>query len=109
MEEKHNVMLFRQDLPGFGEPTHGSWDGFQRINTETKSGGIIGVFKQFAPANERWITVKYLDPEKQYEVKLAPSGKIVKTASGKELQNNGFKIVFEDDFQGELYEVVELN
>ena len=57
----------------------------------------------------RWVTIKYLDPEKQYEVKLAPSGEIVKTASGKELQNNGFKVVFEDDFQGELYEVVELN
>jgi alpha-galactosidase len=109
MEEKHSVMLFRQDLPGFGEPQHGSWDGFQRINTETKSGGIVGVFKQFARSKERWVTIKYLDSEKKYEVILAPSREIIKTASGKDLQEKGFKVVFEDDFQGELYEVAEVD
>lgn len=109
MENKHQVMLYRQDLPGFGEPAHGSWDGFQRINSETKSGGIVGVFKQFATTNERWVTINYLDPEKEYNVIQAPSEKVVFTGSGKELQTKGFKINFENDFQGELYEVSEKN
>ncbi|MCF6357393.1 MAG: alpha-galactosidase, partial [Draconibacterium sp.] len=74
MENKYQIMLFRQDLPGFGEPANGSWDGFQRINTETKSGGIIGVFKQFAKDNERWVTINYLDSEKNYQVMLAATG-----------------------------------
>ena len=101
-------MLFRQDLPGFGEPTHGSWDGFQRINTETKSGGIIGVFKQFSKENERWITVNYLDSAKKYFVVQATTGLIILEATGEELQNKGFKVVFEEEFQGELYEVAEV-
>lgn len=105
MGNKYQVMLFRQDLPGLGEPAHGSWDGFQRINTETKTGGIIGVFKQFAASGERWVTIDYLDPEKVYEISLAPEGEIVERETGKELQEKGFKVVFEDDFQGELYEV----
>ncbi len=105
MENKHQIMLFRQDLPGFGEPEHGSWDGFQRINTETQSGGIVGVFKQFSPVKEHWITVNYLDPEKKYKVTQATTGKLLISASGNELQNKGFKVNFEDDFQGELYEV----
>ncbi len=109
MEEKHGIMLFRQDLPGFGEPAYGSWDGFQRINSETKSGGIIGLFKQFAAVNERWVTVKHLDFEKQYAVKHAPSGEIVFTGNGRELQEKGFKVIFEDEFQGELYEVTVVN
>jgi len=109
MENKHQVMLFRQDLPGFGEPAHGSWDGFQRINTATESGGIIGVFKQFASNNERWVTINYLDPNNQYEVKLAPTGEVIQSASGKELRDKGFKVVFNEDFQGELYEITNVN
>ncbi len=105
MEEQHGIMLFRQDLPGFGEPAHGSWDGFQRINTETKSGGIVGVFKQFAKDNERWVTINYLDSAKNYIVVQAPTGLIVAKGNGKQLRDKGFKVVFNNDFQGELYEV----
>ena len=105
MENKHQIMLFRQDLPGFGEPQHGCWDGFQRINTGTKSGGIIGVFKQFSAVDEQWVTMKYLDDEREYLVKLAPSGQVVTSGTGKELREKGFKVVFEKDVEGELYEV----
>lgn len=107
MEEKHQIMLFRQDLPGFGEPAHGSWDGFQRINTDTKSGGIVGVFKQFSHTNEHWVTIDFLDSEKKYKVVQAPGHKTVAEGTGEELQLKGFKVVFEDDVQGELYEVAE--
>jgi alpha-galactosidase len=108
MEEKHNIMLFRQDLPGFGEPMNGSWDGFQRINTETQSGGIIGVFKQFSNVNERWVTINYLDPDTKYIVTEAPTDKVVTEATGAQLGSRGFKVVFEEQFQGELYEVREV-
>lgn len=107
MENKHGIMLFRQDLPGFGEPVHASWDGFQRINTETKSGGIVGVFKQFSTIEEQWITVDFLDEKKDYIVKLAPTGKIVARGTGSELRRKGFKVFFEEEVQGELFEVTE--
>lgn len=108
MENKHGIMLYRQDLQGFGEPAHGSWDGFQRINTDIKTGGIVGVFKQFSEVNEQWVTVNYLDIGKNYVVVHASTGRIVLKTTGKELQNKGFKVVFEEEFQGELYEVSEI-
>lgn len=105
MQDKHNIMLFRQDLPGFGEPAHGSWDGFQRINTETKSGGIVGVFRQFSPLNEQRITINHLDPVKNYLVIQASTGKAVAFLSGEEMAKRGFKIAIDTEFGGELYEV----
>ncbi|MBK6285298.1 MAG: GH36 C-terminal domain-containing protein [Draconibacterium sp.] len=99
---------FQAGSSGFGEPEHGSWDGFQRINTETQSGGIVGVFKQNAKSNERWVTVSFLNASKKYRVTHASTGKNVFEGSGKELQNKGFKVVFDGDFQGELYEVTEV-
>lgn len=108
MQKKHDFMTFRQDLPGFGEPQEGHWDGFQRINTETKSGGIIGIFKQFSNADEQWVTINYLDTTKEYKVVLASSGKIVAEGTGEELRTKGFKVVFEDEFEGELFEVSEI-
>jgi len=35
-------MNYRQYLPGFGEPK----DGFHRINTDSKNGGIIVIVKR---------------------------------------------------------------
>lgn len=107
MEEKHQIMLFRQDLKGFGEPGHGSWDGFQRINSETNSGGIVGVFKQFSQENERRIFLNHLDPNKKYLVTQAPNGKIVSMSTGEELNKKGFNVSFNNNFQGELYEISE--
>lgn len=63
MQANHDSMTYRQDLPGFGEPQDGFWDGFQGINTDTKSGGIIGVFKQQSYKNDMWVTVNSLDPK----------------------------------------------
>lgn len=105
MEKKHNIMLFRQDLPGFGEPAHGSWDGFQRINTETKSGGIISVFKQFSNVHEQWVSINYLDDNKEYKVLQAGTQKVVAKGTGEQLRTKGFKVVFNEAFQGELFEV----
>jgi alpha-galactosidase len=108
MQKKHDFMRFRQDLPGFGEPTEGQWDGFQRINTESKTGGIAGIFKQNSKSNEQWLTINYLDPGKNYIVKQAPSGKVIIEGTGTQLQNKGFKVFFEKEFKGELFEITEL-
>jgi alpha-galactosidase len=107
MQKKHDFMTYRQDLPGFGEPQEGHWDGFQRINTETKSGGIIGVFKQNSNVNERWITINYLDKKTKYKVVTAATENLIAEGTGEEFRVKGFKVDFQNEFQGELYEVTE--
>ena len=57
-------MSYRQDLNGFGEPMEGMWDGFQRINTDIKDGGIVCVFRHGAVETKRLLTVNYLNPVK---------------------------------------------
>lgn len=104
MESKYSIMSFRQDLPGFGEPMEGMWDGFQRINTETKTGGIIGVFRHGAVETKRIVTVKYLDPDKTYQVK-SMNGKVVTTLTGHELQVKGFGLTLEGLYSGDLFEI----
>ncbi|WP_229201215.1 hypothetical protein [Arcticibacterium luteifluviistationis] len=105
MANKHDIMSFRQDLPGFGEPMNGMWDGFQRINTETKSGGIIGVFKHGSLEKSRTVTVSYLDPAKVYTIKECISSKIIAKGTGKELAEIGFSVELLKEYDGVLFEV----
>ena len=105
MANKHDIMSYRQDLAGFGEPKNGMWDGFQRINTETKSGGIIGIFKQGGVENERKVTINYLNPTKIYTVKEFYSNKIIITTSGKQLAETGFNVKIVEEYSGELFEI----
>jgi alpha-galactosidase len=107
MENKYGIMSFRQDLPGFGEPMEGMWDGFQRINTETKDGGIIGVFRHGAIDSKRIVTVNWLDPLKVYQVKSL-NGKVVATLTGTELKNEGFVVTLEGFYSGELFEISQV-
>jgi len=104
METRYGIMSFRQDLPGFGEPMEGMWDGFQRINTEIKNGGIIGVFRHGAVETKRVVTVKYLDPDNSYQVK-SMNGNVVATLSGSDLQTKGFSVSLDGLYSGELFEV----
>lgn len=104
MENNYNIMSFRQDLPGYGEPAEGMWDGFQRINTDTKSGGIIGIFRHGSIETSRIVTVDYLDPETVYDVRTV-SGKIISSLSGKELHENGFRVELNGRYSGELFEI----
>jgi alpha-galactosidase len=104
MEKRYGIMSFRQDLPGFGEPMEGSWDGFQRINTETKNGGIIGVFRHGAVDASRTVTINNLDAKKMYRVKLM-NGKVIATLTGEALRTEGFKISLAVTYSGELFEI----
>lgn len=108
MQNQYDMMSYRQDLPGFVEPMEGSWDGFQRINTELKTGGIIGVFRHGAFVTKRIVTINYLDPVKIYDVK-SMEGKVIVSLTGSELQTKGFELTLEDLYSGKLFEIKEKN
>ena len=99
-------MSYRQDLAGFGEPMEDSWDGFQRINTETKSGGIIGVFRQGSPETKRLLTIKDLDASKQYRVKNT-EGITIANGTGDDFQRKGFEVELANAYDGALFEFSE--
>lgn len=106
-QEKHDYMSYRQDLKGYGEPAEGNWDGFQRINTDSGSGGIVGIFRQGSPEIERLVTVNYLDPASVYEVRKAPYGDLIMNSSGKELLQNGFRVTLDKEYDGEVFEIIK--
>lgn len=101
MQNKYDMMSYRQDLPGFGEPMEGMWDGFQRINTDTKSGGIIGVFRHGAKESKRLVTVNYLNSTKTYDVKTM-KGEIIFSGPGNDLS---FEVTIDKLFDGTLFEI----
>ncbi|TFF33562.1 glycoside hydrolase family 36 protein [Mucilaginibacter psychrotolerans] len=104
MDLRYRIMSFRQDLPGFGEPMEGYWDGFQRINTETKAGGIVGIFRQGSTETERRVTVFNLDPLKTYQIKKM-DGTVICTQTGNYLSKQGFEVIFTKKYDGELFEI----
>ncbi|MFC2087399.1 glycoside hydrolase family 36 protein [Bacteroidota bacterium] len=108
LQQNHNYMLFRQDLAGFGEPNDGHWDGFQRINTETKSGGLVGVFRNGALENTRQVFVKYLDPQKIYIVREEISDEEVVRMSGIDLMQKGFTVRLDSTYEGILFGIEQL-
>ena len=105
LEARHGYMSYRQDLPGFGEPSYGSWDGFARINVDTRSGGLVGVFRQGAAESSRVVTVPGLDPAARYAVRKGVTSETVCEASGRELAERGFAVSLEAAFGGELFEI----
>jgi len=105
MQDRYDYMMYRQDLPGFGEPTEGRWDGFQRINTDTQDGGIIGVFRQGAAEKQRQVFIRYLDPEREYSVFSGPNGRKVVTLTGRKLLEVGFQVRFDKKYDGLLFEI----
>jgi alpha-galactosidase len=105
MQKSYDYMLFRQDLPGFGEPAEGSWDAWARINTDTRTGGIIGVFRQGARESSRTVFVSNLDPDKNYSILIAPEGKEVSQLSGRQLAKEGFSVSFEKSYDGKIFEI----
>lgn len=107
METRHDFMSFRQDLTGYGEPAEGRWDGYQRINTETKSGGIVGIFRQGSPESQRTVTVNFLDTGSVYEVRKAPSGELIMNSTGKELVERGFQVKLNRKYDGSVYEIIK--
>lgn len=105
MQAEHDYMSYRKDLPGFGEPAEGSWDGWQRINFETKNGGIFGIFRQGAKEKVRTVFLTDLRENAIYTIKEAPTGKGFHSASGKELMEKGFSVEIDKIYDGRIFEV----
>jgi alpha-galactosidase len=105
MQKKYEYDLFRQDIKGFGEPTEGNWDGWSRINTDTKQGGIVGIFKQGSMDNERIVSIDGLNPTAIYTVKEAPTNKQIAKMTGKDLREKGFKVKMEKNYDSRLFEI----
>ncbi|MCY7355934.1 MAG: hypothetical protein LH609_00375 [Rudanella sp.] len=97
-------MSYRQNLAGFGEPMDGMWDGFQRINTDMKRGGIVGVFRHGSPEMKRMVTVSQLEPALTYRVKTM-DGKRITSLTGQALQTTGFAVNLTQLYDGELFEL----
>ena len=104
MEQKHNIMLYRQDLPGYFEPTIGGHDGFARINRETFSGGIIGFFRHGAKESTRRVCVDGLLADREYLI-LDMDGNQIARMSGVLLEKEGFDVTIAEDFGGRLFEI----
>lgn len=107
MQSKHDIMSYRQDLKGFGEPKEGFCDGFQRINTDTHSGGIVAVFNQNAPEKRHMVMVQYLEPDAVYNVISAIEGKKIASMKGRQLSEQGFEVVLKNAYDGSLFEIVK--
>jgi alpha-galactosidase len=105
MQEKYNYMNFRKDLPGFGEPKEGTFDGWMRINFENRSGGIFGVFRQGSLEDNRRVFLKDLDPVKNYIIRLAPDGKEILKSTGKKIMEEGFQVKISKLYDGNIYEI----
>jgi alpha-galactosidase len=105
MQKAYDYMSYRRDLPGFGEPKEGAWDGWQRLNFQTKAGGIIGVFKQGALETRRTVFLKDLLPNATYSIRLAPHNKIILKAKGRELMEKGFKVKLLKKYDAQIFEV----
>jgi alpha-galactosidase len=105
MQERYDFMSFRRDLPGFGEPREGAWDGWMRINNDTRSGGIVGVFRHGALEESRQLFVKGIEPDRDYVVRLAPGGEVVRRASGRELMEQGFPVQIPAPYDGRIFEI----
>ena len=108
LERQHRFMSFRQDLPGFGEPATGYWDGFARINVDTQSGGLVGVFREHAAESSRTVTVRDLNPDAKYEIFCGPDRRKVATLTGRELEENGFRVQLDNPVDGDLYEITRV-
>lgn len=105
LEQMHGIMSFRQDIPGFGMPAVGCWDGFCRINTETRTGGLVGVFREGAAEMSRIVTVRDLDPDVTYSIKQGPDGQEIARMTGADLERKGFLVVLPEEYSGELFEI----
>jgi alpha-galactosidase len=104
-QQKHAYDMYRQDLAGFGEPREGCWDGWQRINTDTQSGGIVGVFRQGSRDARRTVYVERLHPDRIYAIRRGPDGKEITELTGQELEEKGFPVELDNPWDGTVFEI----
>ncbi len=113
-QTRHDFLRYRQDVAGFGEPRADGWDAYQRINTATRSGGIVGVFRNDSPEEQRRVTLVGLNPGAVYSVRamIEPGGTLPQNAdppllraTGAALMTEGFVARLMTRWAGRVYEV----
>ena len=105
MQKKYNYLLYRQDLPAFVEPVEVGWDAWSRINTDDKTGGIVGVFKQASLDDSRTVSIPGLDKNILYSIKSVPDGKEILRMTGKELEEKGITVKLEKKYDSQILEI----
>ncbi|MBE7537118.1 MAG: alpha-galactosidase [Opitutaceae bacterium] len=103
MQAKYDYAMYRSDLPGFGEPAAGAWDGFSRINTDTRAGGLVGVFRDNALENSRRVFVPGLEQDNVYVISVAPEGRVLHEMTGRQLAETGFEVKLESPQDGTIF------
>ncbi len=110
LKEQYEYDIYRNDLPGFGEPTEGAWDAYARLNTDTRRGGLVGIFRQGAPDDRRTVLIPGLTPGARYAVKGDPSSPDFQTVylTGRELAERGFEVHIPERYAGRLFEIEQI-
>lgn len=104
MEERYRIMSFREDLPGLFEPRIGAFDGFARINRDTKEGGIIGLFRHGAAEESALLRILDLPEHVTFRL-IKPDGQQAAAMTGREWGQEGVRISFEKLYEGKLFEL----
>lgn len=104
-QDRHDFLSFREDVPGFGEPAEGQWDAFARLNRDSGSGGVVGIFRQGAAETRRVVAIQGLDPAATYVVRRAPDGAEVTRLEGHALAATGFTVELAAPHSGALFEL----
>ena len=52
-----------------------------------------------------YFSAPYLNPERNYQVILAPENRIIDELSGKQLSMEGFRVILEEKYAGTIFEV----
>jgi alpha-galactosidase len=103
MQRKYDYLAYRRDLPGFGEPREGAWDGWQRINFQTQKGGIFGVFRQGALETTRTVFLNDLLPDKTISFGLLQMVALFISQTEMTSCKKGFTIALHGKYDGEIY------
>jgi alpha-galactosidase len=106
MQDRHDFLSFREDVPGFGEPAEGQWDAFARLNRDSGSGGIVGVFRHGAAETRRVVAIQGLAPAATYIVRRGPDGAEVARLEGRAIATTGFAVELSAPYAGALFELV---
>ncbi len=101
-------MMYRQDLPGFGEFAEGKWDSWARVNTTSKEGGIPGVFRQGGEENSQVVHLHTQDADGTYQVKKAPTDELVDTLTGGQLPKKGFETQLNQSYSAVIFSVEKI-
>ena len=104
-QNSYDYLMYRHDLPGFGEPRENFWDGWSRINTKSQKGGIVGVFRNGGFESERTVRVDGLNKNQVYEIRRAPNEDKIDQLTGKELKEKGFTVKINDLYNGAVFSI----